>query len=269
MRKRVVITLAEVVEQQRGERSYDALAKLVGITHQGVNNLGQGRNTEFPKVETLVRLASVLEVTPWGLMCATAQGLGIDMGLTAVPVPRFADRLPPEVAELPDSVRVAMLDLIWSYLDLAQNLPRYEVNTPAPEPVPPTLAAMLQHHLAETGTSYAALAKTAGMTTTPLHNLAQGKNSEFPRVETLRAVSRVIGVPVSEVVAAAAVGLGLWPTGPRSEFARQVPPEVDDLPEETRQSFADVLRLALAALYSGASKTATATRRLRSVPKSD
>jgi hypothetical protein len=96
--------------------------------------------------------------------------------------------------------------------------------------------------------SYDTVAKRGGMATSVLHKFSQGKNAEFPPADTVFALARGLQVQPSVVVMAAAQGLGIdmedQVGGPL--LGRALPPEVDDLPEESKRAIIDTARAMVA-----------------------
>ncbi|MBG6141107.1 helix-turn-helix domain-containing protein [Longispora fulva] len=245
-----MLTLAELIAEYQQRHSPEALTATLGGDVKGLRKLRDGENTEFPLPATIRALADALGVTQLGAVRATAQGVGIDMGLAETPWRTLAAELPPEVDEIPDALLGAILDLAWELVAVGLGVARYE---PAPPPYgahpPPTLAALIATLRA--GRTLAEIAREVGVNSpTTVHRLAKGENSEFPRVATIKGLARALDVAPREIVLATAASLG-FPVyeGPQSEWARRLPPEVDELPEPSREAIRAAVRAALSLTY--------------------
>lgn len=101
--------------------------------------------------------------------------------------------------------------------------------------------------------TYEALAERGGMSPSALHKYASGLNKDFPPPESVIAIAKAIDVAHSEVVVAAAYGLGLEVEALSAEggpsLGRLLPPDVDNLPPHAQRAIVDFARTMITLMY--------------------
>jgi transcriptional regulator with XRE-family HTH domain len=110
-----------------GGRSLSRIAEDGGLAQSNVSKFANGRNTDFPEPDTVTGLAIGMGVTTREVIIGAAQGLGFDMRDSGSQVSQFGRMLPPEVDQLSEQSKQAVLTMINALLASMREEPR---NTP-------------------------------------------------------------------------------------------------------------------------------------------
>ena len=114
----------------------------------------------------------------------------------------------------------------------------------------PTIAELLLAYRDRTGASYREMARKVGdeLTQARLHQLAHRPPLEFPKNgRTFVLLSELLEVPVATIVLAFAAGIGLDVRPGSGLMSQALPPGVDELPGEDRDTVVAVARALLRA----------------------
>lgn len=112
------MTMAELIESRRGDRSYQKLADDAGggfrqTVWQQWNNPTQGREpTSFPMPDTIIGMAKALNVSVTDVLLAAGRTLGLDVGVFG----GEHDMLLPGAGDLPEADKFLLSNLSASLI---------------------------------------------------------------------------------------------------------------------------------------------------------